>query len=337
MKYDDIIGHDKIIQNLKDIIINDKVVHAYLFRGAKSLGKSSIANIFAKTLLCEKKGSSPCNKCSACIKFDHGNHPDFSIIKSEGKYIKKGQIDEIQNSINLFPYEGDKKVYIIKDANNMTVEAQNSFLKTLEEPPNHAIIIMTCVNSYNLLPTIVSRTQIFTFFPVETTKIKEALINKCEVKEEEAEFITSFSNGIVGMALKEYRTQKFKDLRNKIISIVTNLIKDVDCNIFEVTEFFIENKDDLDQILDILLIWLRDLLIIKLTNVHNKYIIINKDKYDILISQAEKITKNKLTDIVDIVEEAKYNIKANANSKLNLDVMLLRLQEVLLYGKCSRC
>lgn len=337
MKYDDIIGHDKIIQNLKDIIINDKVVHAYLFRGAKSLGKSSIANIFAKTLLCEKKGSSPCNKCSACIKFDHGNHPDFSMIESEGKYIKKGQIDEIQNSINLFPYEGDKKVYIIKDANNMTVEAQNSFLKTLEEPPNHAIIIMTCVNSYNLLPTIVSRTQIFTFFPVASTKIKEALINKYEVKEEEAEFITSFSNGIVGMALKEYRTQKFKDLRNKIISIVTNLIKDVDYNIFEVTEFFIENKDDLDQILDILLIWLRDLLIIKLTNVNNKYIIINKDKYDILISQAEKITKNKLTDIVDIVEEAKYNIKANANSKLNLDVMLLRLQEVFLYGKCSRC
>ncbi|WDV45977.1 DNA polymerase III subunit delta' C-terminal domain-containing protein [Clostridiaceae bacterium M8S5] len=336
MNYDDIIGHEKIIAQLKNIIKSGKVVHAYLFRGTKSLGKFTTAKIFAKTLLCSKKGDTPCNSCPSCIKFDSLNHPDFHVIKAEGKSIKKAQIDKIQSSINLLPNEGDKKIYIIKDANNMTVEAQNCFLKTLEEPPKHAIIIMTCVNSYNLLETIVSRMQIFTFFSLEGEKIEHALINKYQVEREEAKFIASFSNGIMGMALNECRTEKFKELRSNVISLVERLISNNEYNIFKTTEFFVENKDNLEQTLDMLLIWLRDLLIISLSNQGINNIIINKDKLEVLYEQSYRLRKNRLTDIIDIVEEAKYNIKANVNIKLNIDVMLLKLQEVL-YGERSRC
>lgn len=334
MNYSDIIGHEKIIKRLKSIVVNDKVVHAYLFRGAKSLGKMSVAKIFAKTLLCQKGGSEPCGVCPSCVKFDHANHPDMKIISKDGNSIKKAQIDEVHSTVNLMPYESTKKVYIIENADNMTVEAQNSFLKTLEEPPKHVVIIMTCVNSYSLLQTIISRTQTYTFFSIKSTQIKQALMSKYDLDESEADFITSFSNGIIGEALNECQTDKFKDLRNKIIEIVSDIIDDKGYNLFKTTEYLIENKDDIYQILDMLMIWLRDLMIIKTTRQIMPEVIINKDKIDILKRQSRKLQSKAISNVIDIVEEAKQNIKFNTNMKLNLDVMLLRLQEVL-YDKCS--
>ncbi|EOD01059.1 DNA polymerase III subunit delta' [Caldisalinibacter kiritimatiensis] len=326
MNFKDIIGQEKIVKNLQSAIKNNSIAHSYLFEGPESIGKSKLGKAFAKTLLCKENGVEPCDKCSSCIKIDSGNHPDLFIVGPSGNSFKKEQVDEIQRNMRILPYEGNRKVFILEDIQKMTQEAENGFLKTLEEPPEYAIIIMTVTNSYSILPTIVSRCQIIKFNPVQNNKIEQVLVNKYNKSSEEARFIASFSNGIVGKAIKLAESEDFKNLREEVISVINDTLNSDKFRVFSISQFFEQNKEYIDDILDMMLIWFRDLLIVK--EMADAKFVINKDKTDILNDQSLKLSRSKLHDIIEEVKKTKNNIASNVNYQLAIEVMLLKIQEV---------
>ncbi len=326
MDYNNIIGHENITNSLKNAVKNNNIAHSYLFEGPKSIGKTKVAKIFAKTLLCKEQGVIPCNKCSSCLKFDSGNHPDVHIRLGEGATFKKEQIEEIQKSIKILPYEGYRKIYILQDIDKITKQAQNSFLKTLEEPPAYVTILMTVTNSYSLLSTIISRCQVLKFTPVESGKIVKELIKTYEKSREEAEVITSFSNGIIGKAIEIAKSEEFKKIREEVISIISDALSSDKVQIFTLSEFFMKQKEYIEEILDIIMIWFRDVLFMKELG-ENKFII-NKDKIEMLLSQSIKLPRGKIHSIIQTISKAKSNILANVNYELTIEIMLLEIQGV---------
>ena len=139
--FDEIIGNDRIKNQLKQAVDLNKTSHSYLFLGISGIGKKMIAKEFAKMILCENE-KKYCNQCKSCIEFDSNNNPDFTLIEPDGASIKIDQIRQMQKKIIEAPIISKNKVYIIDDADLMTTEAQNCLLKTLEEPPEFVTIIL---------------------------------------------------------------------------------------------------------------------------------------------------------------------------------------------------
>lgn len=326
MDYSHIIGHENIIKSLKNTILNNNVSHGYLFQGSKSIGKSKLARVFAKTLLCKEKKDVPCNQCTSCLKFDSGNHPDVYIQNVQGESFKKEQIEELQRSIKTLPYEGERKIYILEDIDKITQQAQNSFLKTLEEPPIYVTILMTVTNSHSLLPTIVSRCQVLKLRPVESIKIEELLVNNYHKSQEEARIISSFSNGIIGEAINLAHSEDFRNQREEIISVIDRTLNSDKFKIFSISEFFQSQREKIEGILDMMMVWFRDVLFLKELDESN--FIINKDKIDILANHSLKLNREKIYEIIKILNKTKENISSNVNYDLSIEVMLLSIQEV---------
>ncbi|HFL3828418.1 TPA: DNA polymerase III subunit delta' [Clostridioides difficile] len=325
MDFTKIIGHEGVIENLKNAIDNNQIFHSYLFQGEEALGKKMVALSFAKTLLCKEGGHKPCNRCNSCLKFDSGNHPDFQLIEPEKDIIKKEKIDELIKSINIAPLESKRKIIIIDDSDKMRMEGQNGLLKTLEEPPSYINIILITSNSNNIIPTILSRCQVITFYPVENNKIEELLTSKYNKTIEEAKFIAHFTKGSVGKSISLSESEDFFERRNEVFNIIDGVIKGDKTKIFNSIDFFIKNKDFSEEILDIILYWFRDLIIYK--EIGNSKLIINMDKISLLSNQSY-LSTNKINDIIENIMETKKNIERNINYQLSIETMLLNMQEV---------
>ncbi len=325
MDFKHIIGHEKAIDSLQKAIKNDKISHSYLFVGEEGIGKKMVALAFAKTLLCKNNEFDSCNSCNSCVKFDTNNHPDFFLIESQKNMIKKEQIEKVLNSVMTKPLESKKKIFIINDSYKMNKKAQNMFLKTLEEPPSFVVFILINDKITNLLPTIVSRCEVIKFFPTEKEKIIELLTSKYNKNKDEAEFISSFSRGRVGKAIELSTSEDFFEKRKKTIDIIDKVVKGDKLKIFNSYDFFKENENNIEEILDIIFYWFRDLLIYK--ELGTTKLLVNKDKIELLSTEAF-LSKEKINDIMNIVQLTKYNIDHNINYQLSLEVMLLKMQEV---------
>ena len=154
MAFEQIIGNSKIKETLQSIIQKNNILHGYMFIGTEGIGKKLVATEFAKMILCTEKTNKPCNHCKSCIEFEGKNNPDFKMIEPDGNSIKIEQIRLINSKIIEKPITSSRKVYIINDSQKMTVDAQNCLLKTLEEPPEYATLILICDNEEQMLNTI---------------------------------------------------------------------------------------------------------------------------------------------------------------------------------------
>ncbi|NLJ97856.1 MAG: DNA polymerase III subunit [Tissierellia bacterium] len=325
MDFNKVVGHERVIDNLKRAIDNNQISHSYLFEGEESIGKRMVALSFAKTLLCKEEGLEPCNRCNSCIKFDNANHPDFKLIESKKGLISKKTIDELIKTMNIAPLESKRKIIIIDDSHDMRLEGQNGLLKTLEEPPNYVNIILITSNINNLISTILSRCQVIKFYPVENKKIEELLKINYNKTLEEANFIAHFTKGSVGRSIKLSETEDFLEKRDQIINIIDNILNGDKTNIFTARDFFLNNKDFIEEILDMMLYWFRDLAIYK--TVGKSELIINIDKISLLSSQSF-FSIDKINDIMERIVETKDNIQRNINYQLAIETMLLGMQEV---------
>ena len=166
--YADIYGHNDIKEHLQKCIELKKVSHAYIFNGGLGSGKKTMAALFAKALQCEEGKMQPCGKCPSCIHADSKNHPDIIYVTHEKPNVIS--VDNIRQQVNadigIKPYSGDYKVYIIDEAEKMNVQAQNALLKTLEEPPEYAIILLLATRAEAMLQTILSRCVVLNIKPV---------------------------------------------------------------------------------------------------------------------------------------------------------------------------
>lgn len=322
MDFNSIVGHEKLIEILKKTIEDERVSHAYLFQGEEGIGKKKLAYAFSKALLCVGDGEKPCGICSSCKRFDSQNNPDFFHIEAHKNLIRKTEIEAIQKEMNTAPINSNKKVIIIEDADLMNKESTNKLLKTLEEPPSFVHIILTSAQTYKLLPTILSRVQIINFFPVPREKIINLLMERYDKKEEEAKFITDFTKGAIGKSIELSQSEELFERREELLNILDSLIKGDKTKVFYSRDFFNKNEDAIDEVLDIMIYYFRDLLIYK--RLGNSKLIINKDKSD-LIQSHSSMDFNKINDIILNIMKTKDIIKKNINFSLSIEAMLLNI------------
>ncbi len=300
MSFEKIIGNNKIKNELIKAFNTNSVAHSYIFSGQYGIGKKQIAIEFAKMILCLNKDKSPCGECKSCIELENDNNPDFNIIKPDGK-IKIEQIRKMLEKVYEKPIISDKKVYIIDDAETMTIEAQNCLLKTLEEPPEYIIIILITSNESNLINTIKSRCLKLTFNSLENGELKQYLENKLEFQNISETMLENFE-GSVGKALKVKEKQE-------LYSNMETTLKNFNCNsvidlINNATEIY-KGKENINEILEYFNIY---------------FLKKAKEEYN----NASKYVK-----AIEIIEDTKKRLVYNSNYDMTIDNLLINIWEEL--------
>ncbi|MDE6185149.1 MAG: DNA polymerase III subunit delta', partial [Lachnospiraceae bacterium] len=225
-RFVDIVGQEQLKEHLENAIKLNKVSHAYIINGERNAGKEFIAKTFAMALQCENiQGTEPCQECHSCRQAQSGNHPDIIFISHE----KPGTIgvEDIRRQINgdvaIKPYSGPKKVYIMNEGEKMTVQAQNALLKTLEEPPEYAVILILTTNVDSLLPTILSRCVVLNMKPVRDDQIKSFLMENMEIPDYKADICVAFARGNVGKARLLAKSEEFDKVKEEAITLLKNI------------------------------------------------------------------------------------------------------------------
>lgn len=321
MSFKDIKGEASAIAFLKNAVSSGRVASAYIFLGPSGCGKKLTAMNFAKLLNCSAPvEGEPCEKCAFCIKINSLTHPDVLVLEKEAKKAEFG-IDvvlEAIKSVSLKPYEARKKVYILDDADLMSEEAQNAVLKTLEEPPQDAVLILI-VEDIQIIPaTIRSRSQIVKFFPVPAADIEKILRDDHSVEAKDAQVLARLSLGSIGRALRNSKAGFLEKRSGVIDALRTRKIFDSD---FEKMK-----RDDFDGYLDIMLSWYRDILVAK-AFAGKSADILNIDRIGEVTREAKRLSFEYLDNAVNAIADAKEHLNRNANPKLTMGVLGIRLEE----------
>lgn len=326
-KFADIIGQDMIKEHLKNAVKTGNVSHAYIINGERYSGKEYIAKIFAMALQCEKHEEEPCNECHACRQALSGNQPDIIHLTHEKPNVIT--VDDIREQINrdivIKPYACDRKIYIINEAEKMNVQAQNALLKTLEEPPEYAVIIILTTNVDALLPTILSRCVVLNMKPVEDKLVKEFLMKYVQVPDYKAEVCAAFARGNIGKAKILASSEEFDKIKTEAIALLKHIdemnINEISIAIKQMNEYKLEIND----YLDILAIWYRDALMFKATADANHLIF--RDELKFIKQTASRSTYEGLEIILKALDKAKARLSANVSFDLTMELLLLTIKE----------
>lgn len=308
MSFETIIGNNKIKQILQNAVSTGSVLHSYMFIGTEGIGKLLFAREFAQMILCEKiTNNIPCGTCPSCTEFLSNNHPDFMEINAEdGKSIKIDQIRFLQEKIAEKPIVSNKKVYIINDSDTMTKESQNCLLKTLEEPPEYAIIILILSNENKMLNTIKSRCTKINFSPLTGNEINQ-YFNENHSSLNLNTNVLKLCGGSISKAIElQNESQSYNLLDNLINSFSNSSIIDIWNN----SEILYKSKDIIQNLLEYMnIVFMNNLL---------------------------ETNELKYINIIKYIEEAKKRLVSNANFDMTIDNLLLKIWEEF-NEKYSRC
>ena len=323
----DIVGQEHLKEQLQKTIKEGNVSHAYLLNGELRSGKEFIAKIFAAALQCESNADAPCQTCQSCVKAFSGNHPDIIFVSHE-KPNTIGVEDirtQINNDIMIKPYQGPYKIYIMNEAEKMTVQAQNALLKTLEEPPAYAVILLLTTSVEEMLPTIVSRCVNLSMKPVPDRVLKEFLMKEMRVPDYKADLSVAFARGNLGRAKVMVSNEDFDKVREEAVTLLKYIdemeIGEVVAAIRKIGEY----KFDINDYLDIISIWYRDVLMFKATNDVNGLIFKNEIQY--IKKVAKKSSYEGIENIIDALEKAKARLRANVKFDLTMELLLMAIKE----------
>ena len=326
-KFTDIIGQEQLKEHLQNAIAMNKVSHAYLINGERSSGKEFAAKVFAAALQCEKGGTGPCGECHSCIQEKSGNQPDIPFV-SHDKPNTIGVEDirtQINNDIGIKPYSSPRKIYIMNEGEKMTVQAQNALLKTLEEPPEYAVILILTTNVDALLPTILSRCVVLNMKPVPDHKVKKYLMEELQIPDYKANICVAFARGNIGKAKMLASSEEFEKVKEEAVTLV-KYINDMDISeVVKAIKKISEYQFDVTDYLDILSVWYRDVLLFKATKDANSLIFKNEIQY--IRKVADRSTYEGIETIVKALQQAKRRLEANVNFDLTMELLLLTIQE----------
>ena len=292
-----------------------------------------MAYAFAKILQCETGDSKSCGSCQSCLQAESGNHPDI-ITVTHAKPNSFG-VDEMRqqlvNDMEIKPYSGRYKIYIVPDAELLTGEAQNAILKTIEEPPSYGIVMLLTTNTGRFLPTIMSRCVKLTVKPVDNRKVYQYLEDHYELDEEMLRFATEFAFGNIGKACRCVESEEFLEMRDMCIHMLKHIpdweIPDIVFSVKEAAQYKLQMLD----FLDMMNMWFRDVLLIKVTKNPNKLIF--REQYRVLSEQAKYISYEGIEDIIRAIDNAKVRIDANVGEEVVLELLLFRIKEHLKWMK----
>ncbi len=295
-------GNENNRKELEKIVQNNNILHSYLFLGKEGIGKKEIAKEFAKEILCLTKKEN-CN-CKSCICFETQNHPDIQIINEESETIKISQVRDMIQTVYEKPILSNKKIYIINDSDKMTKEAQNSLLKTLEEPPEYIIIILIASNSDMILNTIKSRCTKIVFDKLTNQEIQEILTTKDIENTNISENMYELFDGSIS------KTLKILEKKDKYIQL-NNFVNEI--NESSKLDFITQNKEmfEKEEINELL-----------------EYCIV------LLFNLGKKEKNIKYFNCIKIIEETINKIKSNSNFDMSIDNMLFKLWEEVNEENC---
>ena len=328
MDFRHVVGHEDIISRFRSSIEAGKVSHAYIISGEEGSGRSSLAYCFAKTLQCEQGGKDSCDTCPSCHQMDTGNHPDvIYVTHSKPGVITVDEIrEQVVNNMDIKPYKSRYKIYIIKDGEKMNVQAENALLKTIEEPPEYGIVIIITTNPDKLLPTIRSRCIEMSTKPVREKDIRDYLINTLGISSEKANFAIEYAQGNLGKAISLATNEEYQGLINSVIDLETKIYNMDMEDIADAITGAEHYKMSIGEYLDLMMVWYRDILVLKVTGNPDK--ILFKNQYSIISEQAKYLSFNELEDKSRAIENAKVRIQANARLDDIMRLLILTLKEI---------
>ncbi len=328
---------DRIIRSFQNTIISNRLAHAYIFTGQEGVGKTLFSKELAKTIFCRHHNIDACDTCSNCLRVDNNNFPDLFLILPEknSRVIKIEQLKYLQDILSIKPLESKYKMVVIKSADKMNEEASNCLLKTLEEPPSYAIIILIVTSLESLKETIRSRCQIIRFSPLLTTTVKDILVNNFQLEITEAERLASISNGSIERAMllsKVHSLEKKNWLIDRLLKLKyednltfsKELFQEWHIQDLEILE---EKRSYIKELILSFLLYFRDLLVCKTGN--SRLPLYHTNWRDALVLKSRSLSEDTLFSIFYVIKMSLVELDYNANINLLLENMvtkILRLQ-----------
>ena len=327
-----LLAQNKIITLLEHELKAGQLPHANLISGPHSIGKMTLALDIAQALNCEEK-EPPCGSCRACLRIKAGKHPDIHIIDLDNESqdqrkqeVKIGieHIKDIQSGAKTPTYEGKYKVFIINGAENFSIDAANTLLKTIEEPPPQVVILLLAVSEAEVLPTIVSRCQRIELLPLPGNQITNMLIERYHIAPSRAEFLARIAHGCPGWAINALQDDKVLTERSQILDTLIEIIgADIEKRLnfagYLANEFS-RNRRSLNTFFALWSDWWRDLFLVK---ERHKEFIINIDREEELVQQAAHLTTRQITDFIRDMQKLRSNLVQNANPHLVFELLML--------------
>jgi DNA polymerase-3 subunit delta' len=340
----DIIGHPRALDILQSMLLSEEIPHALLFMGEAGIGKRTVALTFAQTLLCHERqipeGDSegwiePCNRCLSCKKLADQNHPDLTIVEPEGSTIKIEQIRALQERIVYKPLDGPKRIILIDPADKMNAAAANGLLKTLEEPPTHAILILITSKPFSLPETILSRCQKISFYPLSLSQVETLLTERKGWSTQEARLIASLTGGDLGEALS-LEIESARELEAGLYTLVSEkTLTDYEA-LFDAAAAHSRDEEVMAKSLHYLAAWFRDVLVLQ--SVPNpelldpSWLVYSWRRDEIKRWATQMNTHEVGAFLADIQEIHEAQIR-NINRQLALETLLMQLRDKVLNQK----
>lgn len=323
----DIIGQEQLVENLKNALQYKKISHAYIINGEKLSGKKFIADIFARALQCEEETEKPCEACRSCKQASNGNHPDIIYIQHDKPNVIS--VDNIRTQLNgdiaIKPYSSPYKIYIMDEAEKMNTQAQNALLKTLEEPPAYAVIILLTTNVEAMLPTILSRCVVLNIKPVSDEAVRNYLMKTVQIPDYRANICASFARGNIGRAGQLASNEEFDKLKSEALNVL-KAVSDMEINqMVAAVRKITEEKFDINDYLDLCMIWYRDVLLYKAA-IDVNHMIFREELTDIR-RIADKCSYEGIERIIKDIDRARNRLKANVNFDLTMELLFLSMKE----------
>lgn len=310
------MGNERIVAALFHGIETGRLANTLLFTGPSGSGKKTLAARVTQKLFCPDL----CGHCPSCTMLARAIHPDYLLIGSEGGSVKLEQARQLKAFLSAPPNSAAYKVAVLENCHNLTVEAGNSLLKILEEPPAASICILTADSADNVLPTLVSRSQVYTLTALPRATISGVLQEK-KLSENQSWFLTGFSEGILGRALELPAESDFWQRRRQMA--------------IEIQEVLARRRDPLlssdnwqlfpEEALDLLEFWLRDMVMLQ---INPDYVPVNKDLQANLEECLASCPEDKSIALLDQCAQARERLQARCNPRLVFDCLALKMWEV---------
>jgi DNA polymerase-3 subunit delta' len=328
----DVIGHEWAENLLRKHISTGQVRHAYLITGEDGLGKRTLALSFARALLCSENRleGTFCGKCRACSLIPTAQYPDFHLISPEEKTssIKVEQVRELTGQLALSAYESEWRFALIPDFEHATESAANALLKTLEEPGEHVIVVLTARDAASLLPTIVSRCEHLPLRAVGRETIRESLLQRTE-NSEQVEIISGLAQGRPGWAIRYIEEPEHFVLRNERIAGLREIMNQSRTERFNQVEEMLPLKEDLDAqrryALTTIRIWMDIWRDVMQKGYQANAELINNDQIELIELLQRALKPEELYQTLQSLLRAQDAINRNANVRLTIEALMLDL------------
>lgn len=324
-----VVGHERILQRLERQRAEGRIAHAYLFTGPPQVGRRTLAWAWGMALLCPAPDP-PCGACRSCRRMQAGHHPDALLIAPEGTSLKIDQVREVQRLLAHTPVEGSYRIVVFDQAQTMTTEAANALLKTLEEPPSYAVLMLVAPAPESLLPTVVSRCQVFMLDPLPIPTVRGALQERWGLPADQADRLARLSGGRIGWAVQAAQDPEALAAYVERVRRIRDLLGEGRIGRFAFAEDLAGEEEEVrSAFLETAMAWWRDVLILAsgaaLPLTH-------EEERPILQAVAAQIGVQGARRALEATRRTWVALQRNANARLALEAMFLDWPELVLKG-----